>query len=177
MLPLLSTVSRYDDIAFRWCMSRKRAAEIATVSRLFSRLGDGYFYALLGLALLFLEDQSGSDFLRTGLIAFAIELPVYLLGKNLIRRQRPCDVSIDFTAFLVPSDKFSFPSGHTAAAFVMAALCSHYYPEAGMFAYTLATIIGSSRVLLGVHYPTDILAGIVLGLSSFQIALLVDAAI
>lgn len=175
MLPLLSTVSRYDDIAYRWCMSRKRAAEIAVVSRMFSRLGDGYFYALLGLALLFVEEQSGSDFLRTGLIAFAIELPAYLLGKNLIRRQRPCDVSIDFNAFLVPSDKFSFPSGHTAAAFVMAALCNYYYPEFGVFAFILATIIGTSRILLGVHYPTDIVAGVVLGLSSLQIAILIDA--
>jgi len=173
MLPLLSTVNRYDDIAFRWCMSRKRAAKIAAISRLFSRLGDGYFYALLGLILLFLEERSGSDFLRTGLIAFAIELPVYLLCKNLIRRQRPCDVSIDFNAFLVPSDKFSFPSGHTAAAFVMAALSNYYYPEFGVVAFSLATIIGSSRVLLGVHYPTDIVAGFVLGLSSLHIAILI----
>jgi undecaprenyl-diphosphatase len=151
-------------------MSRKRAAKIAAVSRLFSRLGDGYCYALLGLSLVWLEQQSGSDFLRTGLIAFAIELPVYLLGKNLIRRQRPCDAIFDINAFLVPSDKFSFPSGHTAAAFVMAALCGFYYPDFGAFAYILATMIGSSRILLGVHYPTDILAGMVLGLSSFEIA-------
>jgi len=177
MLPLLSTVTRYDSIAFRWCMSRKRVAKIASISRMISRLGDGYFYAILGLTMLWLEEQSGSDFLLTGLIAFAIEIPIYLLCKNLIRRQRPCDDDTDFNAFLVPSDKFSFPSGHTAAAFVMASLCNYYYPESGPFAYILATMIGSSRVLLGVHYPTDIAAGIVLGLVSFEIATIVDASV
>lgn len=174
MLTFLSTVTKYDTLAFCWCMSRKRAAKIAAISRIFSRIGDGYIYALLGLALLILEEKYGTQFLYTGLLAFTIELPIYLVCKNLIRRQRPGDAITGFNAFLVPSDKFSFPSGHTAAAFLMADLAGFYYPEFVIISFVMASLIGISRVLLGVHYPSDIAAGIFVGLlsSNFAIAII-----
>jgi len=70
-------------------MSRKRAARIAVISRLFSRLGDGYFCQLLGLTLVCLEEQSASGFLRTGLIGFFKQLPFYLPGKNRFSGSAP----------------------------------------------------------------------------------------
>jgi undecaprenyl-diphosphatase len=56
------------------------------------------------------------------------------------------------------------PSGHTAAAFLMASILSSFYPSVTVFVYLWALSIGFSRVLLGVHYPGDILAGAALGL-------------
>jgi undecaprenyl-diphosphatase len=65
-----------------------------------------------------------------------------------------------------PSDQFSFPSGHTAAAFVIATLISHFFPALLVPVYFWAFLMGVSRIYLGVHYPTDILAGLVIGIIS-----------
>ena len=108
-----------------------------------------------------------------GLLAFAIELPLYLVLKNTIRRDRPCYRFENFDAFITPSDKFSFPSGHAAAAFVFATVFSHYYPAMTELSYSIAVLIGLSRVMLGVHYPTDIVAGAALGVSIATFALTV----
>lgn len=166
MAILLEKISRYDTVAFKWCLSRKHSQQVAKVSRWVSRLGDGIYYLLFGLVLLWQDPARGSVFFQYALLGFCFELPAYLVLKNSIRRQRPNDfLQADF-AYLIPSDKFSFPSGHTAAAFVMATMITLFYPTYSILAYVMASLIGSARVLLGVHFPTDILAGMVLGLVS-----------
>ncbi|MGD8559339.1 MAG: phosphatase PAP2 family protein [Gammaproteobacteria bacterium] len=171
MAILLDKINSYDRLAFEWCLSRRYAPQVARVSRWISRLGDGVYYLIGGLLLLWLEPVYSWAFFTTALTGFAFELPLYLILKNSIKRQRPNDVISEFVAYLVPSDKFSFPSGHTAAAFVMATMVTYFYPAYAIPAYSLAALIGSSRVLLGVHFPTDILAGMALGLSSAMAAL------
>jgi undecaprenyl-diphosphatase len=165
-MAFLEKIGNFDVAAFKWCLSRRYSRQIARLSRWISRLGDGIYYLLGGVVLIWLEPVYGMSFFLCALIGFAFELPSYLLLKNTFKRQRPHDAIQDFVAYLVPSDKFSFPSGHTAAAFVMATTTSHYYPELAAPAYLIAVLIGTSRVLLGVHFPTDILAGMVLGTTS-----------
>ena len=171
MAILLDKITRYDIVAFKWCLSRKHAEQVAKFSRWISRLGDGIYYLIFGLFLVWLEPVHGKAFFLCALLGFTFELPAYLILKNSVKRQRPNDLMQEFVAYLVPSDKFSFPSGHTAAAFVMATVISYYYPTYTLPAYAIATMIGSSRVLLGVHFPTDILAGMVLGFCSAHAAL------
>ncbi|MCB1877426.1 MAG: phosphatase PAP2 family protein [Chromatiales bacterium] len=168
---MLETITRYDADAFRWVLGRRNARQFAQVCRWISHLGDGLPYALLGFGLFLWEPLHGKAFLLTGLLAFAIELPAYLLLKNTVRRNRPQDAIGDFVAHIVPSDRFSFPSGHTAAAFVMATLVGGFYPGFLAVAVTVAGMIGASRVFLGVHFPTDILAGVALGHASALLAL------
>ena len=170
-MSMMRTIHQFDETAFKWCVNNSYAKELASASRWISRTGDGPFYAILGLTLVLLEIQYGMNLVESALMAFAIELPVYLLVKNSIKRNRPHDAIQGFKAFLKPSDKFSFPSGHTAGAFLMATLISHYYPDFAPFAFLMAVLIGCSRVLLGVHFPTDILAGMILGVSTAMISL------
>jgi undecaprenyl-diphosphatase len=138
-----------------------------------SKTGDGHLYLVLGVMLWWLEPKNGALFLYSGLLAYMLEIPVYLLLKNSLKRERPCLHMSEFRAHIVPSDKFSLPSGHTAAAFLMASLIAHFYPNLGAVAYMWAFCIGCSRVLLGVHYPSDILAGALLGMTIFGMSLLI----
>lgn len=144
---------------------------LASLSRWISRIGDGFFYLLIGAGLAWLEPAKGRDFLTAGLWAFALELPLYLVLKNLIKRDRP-SLLAGVNALIQPSDRFSFPSGHAAGAFVFATLIAGFYPAWALAAYTLAMLIGLSRVLLGVHYPSDIVAGVALGVCCTELVLL-----
>ena len=168
---LRDKLASFDLIAFQWCLGYSRLMGVTLLSRQISRCGDGPLYLVLGVTLAWLEPLTGEAFFWNGLLAFAIEVPLYLLLKNTIRRDRPCHRYENYRAAIEPSDKFSFPSGHAAAAFVFATLISHYYPSLAPLSYTLATLIGLSRVMLGVHYPCDIAAGALLGISSATLAL------
>ena len=160
---MLDTIQRADQALYASLTDRKHAANIAQIARLVSRSGDGHLYLALAILMLWLDKTQGAEFFITALIAFAFELPLYLLLKNLFKRNRPCEVLRSLPAFVKPSDKFSLPSGHTAAGFVMASVASHFYDEFSVYFFCWATLIGASRVLLRVHFPTDIICGSVLG--------------
>jgi undecaprenyl-diphosphatase len=130
-----------------------------------SKTGDGYLYLVVGMLLWAFEPEHGEIFLYTALMAYALELPIYLLLKKTLKRPRPCDFLTNFKAHITPSDKFSLPSGHTAAAWLMACIVAHFYPSFSVVVYGWASLIGLSRVLLGVHYPSDVLAGALLGIA------------
>nr|WP_241970355.1 phosphatase PAP2 family protein [Idiomarina seosinensis] len=95
-------------------------------------------------------------------VTFAVERPTYWLLKNSFRRDRPANCAP--IPLLIAHDKFSFPSGHTCAAFVFATVTSSYFPTLATPLFLWAAMIGVSRIVVGVHYPTDIMAGMGLGL-------------
>ncbi|RTE64338.1 phosphatase PAP2 family protein [Amphritea opalescens] len=171
MSALQQRLAAIDIALYYLCFGTCRLPVMPRISRLVSKLGDGGLYLMIGLLVAWLEPDRGDQFLLTGLFVFAIELPVYCYLKQLIKRDRPCDRFDDVIPQIVPSDQFSLPSGHAAAAFVFATLLSVYYPFLMIPAYTVAVLIALSRVFLGVHYPTDIMAGAVLGLLSTVIGL------
>lgn len=164
MNAFLQRVHHIDTLAFLWLHVTKGFRYRKSI-RWISRTGDGPLYLLVALALYWFEPVHGSQFLLVGLFAYALDVSLYLLLKNLIKRDRPA-MKIDFyEAWITPSDQFSFPSGHTAAAFVFACLVWEFYPLFALPMFIWAGLVGASRVLLGVHYPTDIAAGAVLGFS------------
>ena len=83
--------------------------------------------------------------------------------KNLIGRVRPCNVNTDIELLVNRPDSFSFPSGHTGSSFTAATCIFIWKKKAGIGAYILAALIAFSRLYNYVHYPSDILGGIVLG--------------
>lgn len=164
-MTVLAPIQRIDDAFSSLCLCHRFNRQVANLSRAVSHTGDGHLYLVFGILAWGLDEQHGSQVLTLGLLAFALELPVYLLLKNLIKRDRPRKLP----SFIKPSDKYSLPSGHTAAAFIMASLISSCYPGLGWFVWPWAALIGLSRVLLGVHYISDIFAGAALGLTCFAL--------
>lgn len=160
----MNIFARTDTLLFHWIFNWT-AQRNCNLIRWVSKTGDGHLYLLIGFVLWAFDPKDGPLFLYTALLAYALELPVYVVLKKSFKRQRPCDLMAYLSAHIKPSDKFSLPSGHTAAAFLMASLLAHFYPSVTVLVYAWASVIGLSRVLLGVHYPSDILAGATLGLT------------
>lgn len=83
--------------------------------------------------------------------------------KRMASRPRPYKVFTDIKLRGVTIEAHSFPSGHTTAGFATALLLSIYFPEYSLLCVSTATLVGLSRIYLGVHYPSDVLMGAVLG--------------
>ncbi len=129
-----------------------------------THLGDWGLITILVIILLLMTPKHR----RTGymcILGLVLDaLIINLLIKPAVGRMRPYDVIKNFKA-IVPlfSDK-SFPSGHTAAAFVVAVIIFKTMPvRYGIFALIIATLIGISRLYVGVHYPTDVLCAAIIG--------------
>jgi undecaprenyl-diphosphatase len=128
-----------------------------------SRSGDGYWYPFVAAFLFLLNNDMACHFLAAAAISFGIELPLYKIIKRIVKRDRPFKTLKGVECLVVPSDKFSFPSGHTAAATIMAMLLSYFIPALTLPLFIWAILVGFSRIYVGVHYPSDILAGMLLG--------------
>lgn len=98
----------------------------------------------------------------------------YLIGnvglKNLIARPRPCWIDDSISLLVKNPTDYSFPSGHTLASFESATVIFLYSKKAGVIAYITAVLIAFSRLYLFVHYPSDVLAGMILGIGIAVVA-------
>ncbi|WOC26682.1 phosphatase PAP2 family protein [Pseudoalteromonas sp. N1230-9] len=138
-----------------------------------SKTGDGGLYVVLFIALWwFTEQLHFQQLAQCLLLGFAIERPIYFLAKKRIARVRPCDCLVK-SAYLIPSDQFSLPSGHSAGAFVVATILAIYFPELSFVCFMWASGVAISRVVIGVHYPADVLIGAAMGSCCAMLAVMV----
>lgn len=144
-------------------MCRKRQRQLTRLSKLISHSADGFYYVLIPLLMLLVNTISAQLAFIALATAFCIERPIYCMLKKGLKRNRPADALPDFSSFITPSDQFSFPSGHTSAAFLSATIVATLVPALFWPAYLWACLVGASRILLGVHFPTDTLAGALIG--------------
>jgi undecaprenyl-diphosphatase len=170
IMKLLYAIHKYDVFFFTWLLNTRSHATLARLSRYLSKTGDGQLYVLIAI-LLYWHNQFDNPLLQAMLWAFLIERPIYFVLKNGFKRNRPQAALQNFRSLITPSDQFSFPSGHTSAAFMMATLLGYFFPFLLMPLYGWAALMGCSRVILGVHFPTDTLVGALLGISSALFAL------
>lgn len=84
--------------------------------------------------------------------------------KHLVRRIRPCNNVSDIKLLIAKPISYSFPSGHTLSSFAVAEVLSVYFNKYSFIFIGIAFLIALSRLYLYVHYPTDIIAGVIFGL-------------
>ena len=164
-MKLLYSIHKYDVFMFTWLINARMYSALTKASRYLSKTGDGQLYLVI-IGLLYWRSGIESPCLKAVLLGFLIERPVYFILKNSLKRNRPEAALLNFRSIIKPSDQFSFPSGHTSAAFMMATVLGYFFPALMIPLYCWATLVGCSRVILGVHFPSDILMGIILGIST-----------
>lgn len=164
----MNVLSRFHHVDTRlllWSLEHRDRGIYRWTARGLSRSGDGYLQICIPSMAYMVGGQDARLFAWHCAIAFAIERVLYFGLKNSLRRRRPPECMPDFTSLITASDRFSFPSGHTSAAFLLAALVYAVAPVLGIALFIWAVCVACSRVALGVHFPSDTLAGATLGLS------------
>lgn len=151
--------------ANRWCMGGRW---LWRYFALVSRLGDGVVWYALMLALC-LAGSPGTA-LRMALAGIA-GLAIYRLIKSRSRRPRPLHADPAIVSRVPPLDRYSFPSGHTLHATTFTLIACSAHPWLAVVLLPLAISIAASRVLLGLHYPSDVLIGAALGLALAEAAI------
>jgi undecaprenyl-diphosphatase len=167
-------IARVDAAEYSICRTLNRGASFAFSRRLFqiaSRLGDGIIWYVV-LAVLPILYGAGAVkpaivMALTGVLGVAL----YKLLKRVFVRERPFITHSTIDLAMAPLDRYSFPSGHTLHAVSFAWQATAHFPELGWVLVPLAALIAGSRVVLGLHYPTDVLAGAAIGASLAELGL------
>jgi undecaprenyl-diphosphatase len=130
-----------------------------------TRAGDGWLWSFFGVLVLLFGGKARFAALASAGSAAVIGIAVFLSVKRVSGRKRPCEIQPHCWAKLLPPDRFSFPSGHTITAFAVAGTLALFYPALLPVLLFCAVSIALSRVLLGMHFMSDVLAGTGIGLA------------
>ena len=161
-----SRTRRLVDREHGWCLAANQwgaRAAVRAYFRLVSRLGDGAFWYALMAALVLFDGWRGlaasAHLAATGVVA----LILYRKLKRWTKRPRPFAADGRIRPWIAPLDEFSFPSGHTLHAVSFTVVALAHYPALAWGLVPFAASVAVSRVVLGLHYPSDVLAASALG--------------
>ena len=150
----------------RWTRRLNASVGVVPVRILFrmvSRLGNGALWYALIFALSVTQGRAGLESAVRMLAAGAIGLVLYKLLKSSTSRPRPYKALRGIHAVIDPLDAFSFPSGHTLHAVAFTIVAVGYFPVLATVLVPFTLLVAASRVVLGLHYPSDVLAGAAIG--------------
>ena len=159
----LERITRWDGAVALKLNRAGRSVWVHAPFRVVSRLGDGLAWYALMLALLL---RFGADAVPAVLHMIGAGLActaLYKLLKGKTQRSRPYEAHAGITLFAAPLDHYSFPSGHTLHAVAFTLVAVAYHPWLAWLAVPFTLLVAASRVMLGLHYPSDVLAGVAIG--------------
>ncbi len=140
-----------------------RYGPVLLLFRIVSRLGNGIFWYSLMASLALSQGRVGATAALHMLLVGGISLALYKLLKSNTIRERPCDFEAAIRPGVPPLDHYSFPSGHTLHAVGFTLVALSYFPALGALLVPFTLLTAASRVALGLHYPSDVLIGALLG--------------
>jgi undecaprenyl-diphosphatase len=128
-----------------------------------SKGGDGWLWSMIGVILYLFGGTRRLEALSAGFESVGIAQVTFFILKRVIGRERPCATEPHCWSVMLPRDRFSFPSGHTMTAFAIAFSLGLYYPALLLDLVFCAASVGASRVILGLHYVSDVGVGALIG--------------
>jgi undecaprenyl-diphosphatase len=150
----------------RLCLSLNKYSANELIRQFFSvvsRLGNGAFWYALILVLPLIYGQEAIETSIIMIITGITGVILYKLLKNNLVRQRPCISHPCIHQGTAMLDLYSFPSGHTLHAFSFCIIAVNAFPELGIILIPFTLLVAASRVVLGLHYPTDVAVGALIG--------------
>lgn len=156
----------FDNLFIDLINQRMKSSRLDKFMFKITNLGGAIFISLLAIVLvLFGNENIRKIGLESMLVLFISQSIVHTI-KKILSRERPYKMIEHLNTFGISLKDYSFPSGHTTASFSMATTLALNIPRIWIVLYLLALLIGISRIYLGVHYPTDVMAGIIIGIST-----------
>ncbi len=128
-----------------------------------TRLGDGWLWYAIGIVLAFFGGPLRFSAIGAAGSAAVLGILLFRFLKRVSKRQRPCELEPHCWSITLPPDQFSFPSGHSITAFAVAVVLGSFYPDLQLCLLLAATSIAASRIILGMHFLSDVLAGSAIG--------------
>jgi undecaprenyl-diphosphatase len=159
-------LNRFNQFDSSLCIRVNRSSQhlwVRLLFRLVSRLGDGVFWYSIMLGILLTKGEAGLQPVMHMLLVGLVGMSIYKWLKGKTLRPRPYEVHQDIWLTGRPLDRFSFPSGHTLHAVAFSLVMLAYYPQLFWLIIPFTVLVALSRVVLGLHYPSDVLAGAVIG--------------
>ncbi len=171
---MLSFLQQIDDGILIWIQENIRFPWLNPILIFVTRLGDGGFiWILLTLGMMIPRRTRKTAVCMAAALGLSLIITNLLL-KNSVARVRPYEVIEGLRILIEPQTDWSFPSGHTSASIAAAVVMLRRLPgKYGVPAVTLGVLIAFSRLYVGVHYPSDVLGGAVIGLICAHMALLI----
>lgn len=132
---------------------------VRTWMLLATRAGDGWLWGMIGIAVLLSQDPLRYRAFESAACAVAVGIVFFHKVKRVVCRTRPRDIEPHCWANIITKDKFSFPSGHSTTAFAVALSLGSFYPEALPVLLILAANVAISRIIVGMHFLSDVVVG------------------
>ena len=169
-------VDYLDELEIGICLRINGLSRRGFVRRFFSavsRLGDYPAWVAVGIVVAVLQGADAMPFVVQASVTAAAGIAVYKLLKNKLVRERPYIANGSIVLGEVPLDRYSFPSGHTLHAVSLTILYGSYEPMLLWLLVPYALLVAASRIILGLHYPSDVIAGAALGATLAALSLAV----
>ena len=157
------TITQIDFSILDWIQNTLKNPVLDVVMPVITHLGDGGFIWILLTLILIVIPRTRKTGILIGISLAAGAIAYLLILKPIIARPRPFTQNPAAVLLIKPPSDFSFPSGHTACAFSAVAVLFFRQNRLWIPAVILAAAIAFSRMYLYVHFPTDVLAGIIIG--------------